>query len=405
VNTDISEIENKFDEKPSNDKKPRAGGAVLAFLAFIFALAALAGTAWMWWQDEMSNAQGEARVFEEITRLETANSELSLKLNQLRGEIESLADNDSSAQISVLHKRLEADRSQVDSLDQTIRDQLALTRSLQAAAESMHGRLLATEAALAGLSTQQLDAGGELDLAEVDYLLRLANERLMLFSDPLAADQALEIADRHLAALDNPMYLGVRKEIAVARGELAAVNIPDYAGISGQLDSIQEFAAELPFRGGQSASQTSAPEQESGWWEKVKSVFSDLVTIRRSTAQENQRISLEDKDFIRQSLWLQLEIAQLSLMRREQAAFRKSLVQVRESLTTWFDSSDSAYSSAMAGLDKLLAVQIEVAIPDISAPWSTIRLVREGRKGVMTLPLESTDNSPEEQQMPRENQE
>ena len=278
-------------------------------------------------------------------------------------------------------------------------------RSLQAAAESMHGRLLATEAALAGLSTQQLDAGGELDLAEVDYLLRLANERLMLFSDPLAADQALEIADRHLAALDNPMYLGVRKEIAVARGELAAVNIPDYAGISGQLDSIQEFAAELPFRGGQSASQTSAPEQESGWWGKVKSVFSDLVTIRRSTAQENQRISLEDKDFIRQSLWLQLEIAQLSLMRREQAAFRKSLVQVRESLTTWFDSSDSAYSSAMAGLDKLLAVQIEVAIPDISAPWSTIRLVREGRKGVMTLPLESTDNSPEEQQMPRENQE
>ena len=80
---------------------------------------------------------------------------------------------------------IEADGAQVNSLDQTVRDQLALSRSLQAAAESMQGRLLATEAALAGMSSQELDAGGELDLAEVDYLLRLANERLKLFSDPV----------------------------------------------------------------------------------------------------------------------------------------------------------------------------------------------------------------------------
>ena len=403
MNTDISEIENKIDDIPSIDKKPRTVGGVLAFMAFIFALAALAGTAWMWWQDELSSKQDDERVFAEITRLETANSELSLKLNQIRDEMESLGNNDSRAQITALHKRLESDRTQVDSLDQTIRDQLSLTRSLQAAAESMQGRLLATEAALAGLSSQQLDAGGELDLAEVDYLLRLANERLMLFSDPAAADQALEIADRHLAAMDNPMYLGVRKEIATARGELSAVNIPDYAGISGQLDGIQEFTANLAFRGGESGNQAPVPAQESGWWAKVKSVFSNLVTVRRSTAMENERISLEDKDYIRQSLWLQLEIAYLSLMRREQLAFRSSLQQARESLSTWFDSTDSAYQSALGGIDELLVLDIEVDVPDISAPWSTIRLVREGRTGLAPVPLESPGNLPAEQQEQQEN--
>jgi uroporphyrin-3 C-methyltransferase len=402
VNTDISEIENKIDDIPSIDKKPRTGGGALAFLAFIFAMAAFAGTAWIWWQDEFSATQDDERVFAEITRLETADSELSLKLNQIRGELESLGDSDSEAQIIALHKRLESDRAQVDSLDQTIRDQLALTRSLQAAAESMQSRLLATEAALAGLSSQQLDAGGELDLAEVDYLLRLANERLLLFSDPVAADQALEIADRHLAAMDNPMYLGVRKEIATARGELAAVNIPDYAGISGQLDAIQEVTADLPFRGSESGQQSSVPVQESGWWAKVKSAFSNLVTVRRSTAVENTRISLEDKDYIRQSLWLQLEIAHLSLMRREQLAFRNSLEQAREALSTWFDSTDSAYPSALGGIDELLALEIEVNIPDISAPWSTIRLVREGRIGLAPLTLESSDNLPADQQEQQE---
>jgi uncharacterized protein HemX len=402
VNTDISEIESKIDDIPSIDKKRRTGGGVLAFLAFIFASAALAGTAWMWWQDELSSAQDDERVFAELTRLESADSELSLKLNQFREEMEVLGDNDSSAQITALHTRLQADRAQVDSLDQTIRDQLALTRSLQAAAESMQGRLLAAEAALAGMSSQQLDAGGELDLAEVDYLLRLANERLMLFSDPIAADQALEIADSHLAAMGSPMYLGVRKEIATARGELAAVNIPDYAGISAQLDAIQEFTAGLAFRDSVSDQNASAQAQESGWWGKVKSAFSNLVTIRRSTALENQKISLEDKDTIRQSLWLQLEIAHLSLMRREQLAFRKSLQQVRETLSTWFDSTDSAYPSALGGIDELLMLEIEVDVPDISAPWSTIRLVREGHTGLAPVPLKSSGSLQTDQQEQQE---
>ena len=403
MNTDISEIDSEIADIPAKEKKPRRGGSVLAFLAFIFALAALAGTAWMWWQDEVAGEQSDDRVFAEIARLESADSELSLKLKQVRGEMETLAGDDSSAQIAALHQRLEADGAQVAGLDQTIRDQLALSRSLQAAAESMQGRLLATEAALASMSAQELDAGGELDLAEVDYLLRLANERLKLFSDPVAADQALEIADMHLAAMDNPMYLGVRKEIATARGELAAINMPDYVAITSQLDTIQKFTASLPFRGSAPVSQESEPVAETGWWEKVKSVFSSLVTIRRSTAEENKRISLEDKDYIRQRLWLQLEIAHLSLMRREQGAFRKSLEQVRETLSTWFDSGDGAYKSANSGIDKLLALEIEVDVPDISTPWATLRMVQQGQPrpapaSSAVAPLEPVVDLPEEQQ-------
>ena len=409
MNTDISEIDSKIDDITAQEKKPRGGGFALAFLAFIFALAALAGTAWMWWQDEMASEQSDDRVFAEIARLGSADSEISLKLKQVREEMKTLADTDSSAQIIALHKRLEADSAQVDTLDQTIKDQLALSRSLRAATESMQGRLLATEATLAGMSSQKLDAGGELDLAEVDYLLRLANERLKLFSDPVAADQALEIADMHLAAMDNPMYLGVRKDIATARGELATINMPDYVGITSQLDAIQEFTVGLPFRGSAPVSPESESEVEAGWWEKVKSVFSNLVTIRHSTAEENKRISLEDKDYIRQRLWLQLEIAHLSLMRREQGAFRNSLEQVRETLATWFDSGDSAYQSANSGIDELLALEIEVDVPDISAPWATLRLVRQGRPRLAPAPAavappEPAAGLPEEQQESAEDQ-
>jgi uncharacterized protein HemX len=173
--------------------------------------------------------------------------------------------------------------------------------------------------------------------------------------------------------------------------------------ITSQLDTIQKFTASLPFRGSAPVSQESEPVAETGWWEKVKGVFSNLVTIRRSTAEENKRISLEDKDYIRQRLWLQLEIAHLSLMRREQGAFRKSLEQVRETLSTWFDSGDSDYQSANSGIDELLALEIEVDVPDISTPWATLRLVQQGQPrpapaSSAVAPLEPAVDLPKEQQ-------
>ena len=85
MNTDISEINNEIGDTPAKEKQPRRAGSALAFMAVIFALAALAGTAWMWWQDEMAREQGDDRVFVEIARLESADSELSLKLKQIRG--------------------------------------------------------------------------------------------------------------------------------------------------------------------------------------------------------------------------------------------------------------------------------------------------------------------------------
>ena len=386
MNTEISEIESDAPETPpeeieiketkSGNGQPPRGGSALSFFAFIFSLAALAGAGWMWWQDQASTGQEEQRVFTEIQRLESSDSELSFKLSQIRDELNSLAAGDAGAEFAALQKRMEADRSKLDQVEQTIGEQLALSRSLQAAADSMHGRLAAAEAAVTGMSTRELDAGGELDIAEVDYLLRLANERLKLFSDPTAADQALEVADMHLAALDNPMYLGVRQDIAAARRELASVNIPDYMEITSRLDSIQGEIASLPFRGAAPVTTDSEQAAGDGWWEKVKGVFSGLVTVRRSTEEENKRISLQDKDFIRQRVWLQLEIAHLSLMRRDQEAFRTSLKRVQESLSTWFDAGDNSYQTVKQGIDDLMAIEVKVDVPDITAPWSTLRLLR-----------------------------
>ncbi len=311
------------------EPKPRRGGSALAFLALLIALAAAAGTAWMWWQDQASGDSTSAQLLSEVSRLESNDSHLSAQLQDLSKAIDSLSAAGYADTVDELKARSSEERAQLEAMQQALQQQLALTRSQQEATDAMHGRLLAAEAALAAASGRELDARGELDLAEVDYLLRLANERLQLFSDPVAAERALVLADAHLAALDNPSYLGVRRAIAAARSDLAAVDLPDDLVIAGQLDAMQKAIPTLRFPEATVPTAGTAQEAEEGWWEKLKATFASLVTVRRSTDEENRRISLQDQDYVRQRLWLQLEVAHLALMRHDQDALSGALQRVR----------------------------------------------------------------------------
>jgi uroporphyrin-3 C-methyltransferase len=378
---------------PPAAKSPRRGG-FLAFLAFLFALAALAGTAWMWWQDQQGQETVEGRAMGEIARLEQSDSKLSLEISELRNRIDNLPAPDSAGEIAALERRLQGDLNDLERMKQSLQEQQALSRSLQIAAETLQRRLSAAESALTGVATRDLDAGGELDLAEVDYLLKLANERLRLFSDPVAADETLALADAHLAAIDDPIYLGVRQDIAAARRAISALDLPDYFAIGSRLDDIQAAIPSLPFKSDSPEAGESAAG-DGGWWQKVKNVFSGLVTVRRSTELERAQISLQDQDYVRQRLWLQVEIAHLALMRRDQDAFRQSLGRVQETLSRWFDGASPAVENLSAGLDELDAVGIEVGTLDISAPWSTLRQLRQLRSQPAAPPAEQAPVEPQ----------
>ena len=380
MNIDTSEIDgdppNPAVEPDVDQEQTKRGGGVMAFFALLTAMVALAGTGWLWWQGQSSDTAGGDRLESEVARLESNDRRLSKQLQDLQGALESGSDGVGAEQVDELRGRLSEDRAEVEALRQTLQEQVALTRSLQLSADATHGRLLAAEAILAEAAVRKVDARSALDLAEVDYLLRMASERLQIFGDPAGADHALALADAHLAALDNPAYLGVRQAITAARQDLAAVAIPDDVAISGELNAIQEAVPSLPFRQSSPAAASTASEQEQGWWEKLKSTFASLVTVRRSTEEENRRISLQDEDYIRQHIWLQMDVARLALLRRDQAAFRSELGQAKTALAEWFDPDSREVGSVRARLEALLELDVTVAWPDISTPWTSLKRIR-----------------------------
>jgi uroporphyrin-3 C-methyltransferase len=396
VNSDHSEIaveatepKKQTPEKPllnqgqqkdrGQESRDRGSGSGLAWLALLVALGAAAGTAWIWWQGQVSGDIAAERMQADIERLEGNDSRLTGQLGELSDSLESLSSISSVDPLAELDDRLAADRAQLLGLQESIGDQVALTRAQQQAVDALHARLLAAEAMLTEVSGRERDARGELDLAEVDYLLRLASERLQLFSDVAAADHALSLADSNLAALDNPAYLGVRQAIANARGDLAAVESPDIPAMAGRLDALQKAVPALPFPATDVPLAPSAPATDDGWWEKLKATFASLVTVRRSTEEENQRIGLLDQDLIRQRVWLQLEAAHLALMRRDQQAFGSALQRAQATSAEWFDPASSAVQSFESSVAQLEGTVIAVAWPDISGPWTQLRLLRSAR--------------------------
>ena len=86
-------------------------------------------------------------------------------------------------------------------------------------------------------------------LAQVQFLLRVANERLQLQHDPTTATAALVSADNELKELGDPGYFPVREQLAKEITSLKALPWPDTAGIAIVITGFAQQVRNLPIKG------------------------------------------------------------------------------------------------------------------------------------------------------------
>jgi uroporphyrin-3 C-methyltransferase len=104
-------------------------------------------------------------------------------------------------------------------------------------------------------------------------------------------------------------------------------------------------------------------------------------------------LSLEDKDYLRQGLWLQFESARLALMRYDTDVYMGSLERVNETVEQFFHNDSSEVQVLLEELAALKQVNIAPEMPDISAPWTQLRQLRDSRRLLQSAaPLESGDS-------------
>jgi len=378
-------------------KRPASAGTAIAILALLVAMAAVSATGWQWWQTRLT-APNEVTQKETLTRLQDDQQQLASSMASIEDRLGAVKSPIGADELSRQDERLKAVESQLAGLQgQTGQDQASIS-AMQANERSLEQRLSATESGLVSVAAASQNSSAALDIAEIDFLLRTANERLQLFADPAAADLALQAADVQIEALNDPMFLSVRQRIATARQALAQLPVIDRVQLAARITELQSKVSGLPFRGEVEAKPVDELPEDAGWWQSFKHTLSSLVTVRRRVPEDQSLLSLEDKDYLRQGLWLQFESARLALMRNDNDIYIGSLDRVNTTVEQFFQNGSSEVQALLLAIASLKQVNIAPEMPDISGPWTQLRQLRDSRRLLQSAtPLENAEpEEPEE---------
>lgn len=345
--------------------KSRSGtrlAAALAGLAFVLALAALAGVGYLAWQGR-DIGSGQADTQATVASLSDNLDEALTTVDDLSERLEELAESDAAygSEIGSLERQLE------DLLDRY---------------EGTPERLSSLEDAMASLQGLSTDVRDNWWLAEAEYYLQIANAQLQLAGNPRLALLALEFADDRIRALGNPALVEVRRALAAELRALEAMEKPDIEGITIELASLADSVESLPIQeyvtraGGGDA----APDEEAGpldrALESVKGVFKNVVSVRRTDEAVRPLLSPDARYFLRANLKLQMQTARLAMLRGERAVFEQSLEDAASWLREYFDTGSTAVRSALATIEQVRDGYVTAEPPDISRSLALLRQYR-----------------------------
>ena len=201
---------------PPPPPAPRAGSSAVAWLALILVLALAAGVGWLVMEYQRRDAalqsrQAAAQSEEAETR--SREAEVLSRLTDLEGIVSGREDN-----VAEVNERLQQQLQRSTGKLQT--DLSSLAQSTQQGMATMEARLTRQREELNRYSTS--DRGAWL-IAEAEYLLRLANQRLIMAGDTVAAQALLKSTDNILMELDDASLHPVRAAVAADLAALRAV--------------------------------------------------------------------------------------------------------------------------------------------------------------------------------------
>lgn len=345
----------------------RSAGSMTGVLAMLVALIALGVASYPAYElyQEQSTAQPATEPRFDVLKDQVDSIEARLAGTRLPADaVSSLAN-----RLDELNTRLE----QQTQAGQAARDQL--TSRLEAVRDRV------------GTSSQ------DWVLAEVEYLVRMAVQRVLMEGDAASAIELLGSADQIIRNTEGLTAHALRAALAEDLASLKAVNVPDtqgtYLALSALVKQVPSLSRETPVFTPPAVNEeivapTGVLDRILAAAGRALSRLSDLVDFRRNQVEIKPILPPHEEYFLRQNLILKLQVAQIALLDGNQQIFETALLEARDWVSAGFDAGDAATISMQAELTRLAEQQIAVELPDISGSLRAVRqtLGEFGRDGV-----------------------
>lgn len=301
-------IKPKSDDGKAASKKAKGGGGGWVFLALLLALAAAGLSGWMYWQDYQKQGQENAALRDVNASIGSLRQQQQALMTGLTSQREAMAQLRSEQRIEVANM---LKRSQ--ELESTLQSMTTVDRQ-------------------------------DWLLAEAEYLLRLANQRLQLGSDAKNAGRLLASADLILRDIDDTALHSVRAAIAEEIASLQSVAEFDVEGLYLALQGVSTEAEKLTLYRAPSYQAEAVPEvEEDDWqnrfrggllraWHKLRS----YIRVRHHEQSFKPTLAPEQEAALRHSLRLMIEQAQMALLAERPELYGLSLDKAEQWLLKYY---------------------------------------------------------------------
>ena len=246
------------------------------------------------------------------------------------------------------------------------------------------------------LATQAPPSRREWKVAEVGYLLRIANHRLLMERDVAGALTLLKAADAILVELDDFSLYQVRARLSDEILSLENVESNDVQGLFLRLEAVKNGlgrqSLRLPRLQGDESGAADAPtvtgagsgtaggeaSESDGIWSTVLRHLDTYLRFRRFDGEGvRPLLAPEEAVYLELNLRLMLERAQLAALRREQLIYEQSLSAASEWVERYMDVERPAVRRSLDELAGLSDIVLERDLPDISGSLTTLQSLGE----------------------------
>ena len=346
----------------------KQGSSGVAWLALLLALAAAGGLGWSIWEQRQKADPGDA------------NAGLAMRLQALEASAgREIPDLDA------------ATRQWQDKLDTAL-------QQMQSGTGDLEGQTRELAQTLAALQTQMSEQNEELTrysandredwlLAEIQYLLRMANQQLLMARDAEAAQSLLSSADKILLQLDDVRLHDVRAAVATDLAEVRAIPRVDVEGLYLRLAALVDQAGKLAIFQLPETEARAAPEPADTWQARLQQGYqaalaklSDYIIIRRRDEPMQALMDPQWEGLVRQNLRMLLEQAQIALLSGNQLLYRDSLERSQHWVREFFESDEAAARAMSGEITALADATIAVTLPDISDSAEAMDAVMKQRQ-------------------------
>ncbi|WP_067515507.1 uroporphyrinogen-III C-methyltransferase [Endozoicomonas ascidiicola] len=314
--------------------------------------------------------------------------------------------------MNLLQAQVARQQARLTTVDETTTGLLERLQNQTTDLEEREERLLSRVDSLSGKVTNlEGSTRNQWHIGEVEFLLRLANQRLLTTNDTASALSLMESADQILDQMNEFSVFQLREALAEDIAVLKSVDVLDQENVWLRLHALTDLIPQLiTLDDNQLTENAAAPlgesnsaeitDENTAWQQTIQVILADtwqrftsLFRVNTDRAKPIEVLLDAEQDLlIRQKLILLLEQSKLALMTEQSVIYQNSLQQTIDWINQYFTLGGETTRRLLTELEALKALPVAPETPKI---YRSLEALKDYQNAELENDLEPETVSPE----------